>query len=211
MKSTSSKISAIALACVDILVVAIAIALFFMDKISDTTFWTVIIIACLAASPLFYLAAHGITSGIKSPQEQAAADADDIVLDDLELPRTLESTIFEAIAVIVLIAVTYVGFTTHFQNISGRNLAGVSIITSGLLVSAYTPRPSFLWGEMHNLWQVRCSARLHRILALMFAIYMLMRLCEGFYSPMVGNVYGVIIILTYIVGRIVQIRGRNRS
>lgn len=210
MKSTSRKISAIALACIDILVVAITIALFFLDKISDTTFWTVMIIACLVAAPLFYLASHSITAGIKSPQEQAAADANDIAIDDLELPRTLESTIIEAITIIVLIALTVVGFTTHFQNISGRNLAGVTLITTWLLSSAYTPRPSFFWGEMHNLWQVRCSARLHRILALMFAGYMLLRLCEGGYSPMVGNVYGVIIILTYIAGRIIQIKGRDR-
>lgn len=204
------KYAAITLAIIDLLVVAIATIMFVNGRISDYTFWVVMIVAGLVSLPLFYLTARGITAGIKSPQEQAADDAGDIPLADIKLPRSVESTLFEVITGALVIAATAVAIATHFQYISGRALAGLPIITSWLLISAYTPTPSFLWGEVHNMWQARCSARLRRILALMFASFILLKLCNWIFTPQIGNVTGAAFILTYIVGRIIQISGRNR-
>lgn len=210
MVPISNKNTAILLAIMDVLVVGAVIMLHAMNRISDTTFWTVLIVACLIAAPLCYFAAHSLTAGIKSPQQQAADNADDIPLDGIELPRTPESTIFEAITGAIVIAATAVAIATHFEHIHGRALAGLPIITSWMLYSAYHPKPSFLWGEMHNLWQVRFSARLRRILAVMFATFILLRLCVWFNQPIIEHVGFAVIILTYIAGRIIQITGRNK-
>ncbi len=69
------KYAAIALAIIDLLVVAIATIMFENGRISDYTFWDEMIVTGLVSVPLFYLTARGITAGIKSPQEQAAGDA----------------------------------------------------------------------------------------------------------------------------------------
>ena len=210
MKSTRNKRTAILLAIMDALVVGAAIMLFAMNRISDSTFWTVVIVASLIAAPLFYFVAHSFTAGIKSPKEQAAADTDDIDVDNLELPRTPETTILEAITTVIVIAVTAIAIATHFEHISGRGLFGLVIITSWLLIDAYIPRPSFLWGEIHNLWQANCSARLRRILAVMFAIHLLLRLWFWDSNPVIGYVSQTVIVITYIAGRFIQIKGRNK-
>lgn len=205
MSAMNRKYMILVLGIIDLLTVALIIELAAMDKISETTFWTVLIVACLAATPLFYLVAHGITAGIKSPQEQAAELADDIDTDNLKLPRTIETTVFEAITVAILIAAVVVWFATHYAGLDGRGMAGFVILPTWLLIRAYTPRPSFLWGEMHNIEQVQISTRLMRILAVMIAIGGLLRACVWFYTPVMGDICNGVTLLTYIVGRIIQI------
>ena len=186
------------------IIVAMVIALFLEGKISETTFWIVWIVLGLASAPVIYLIVHGITSGIKSPREQAAELADDIDTDNLTLPRTPETTVIEATTAVILIAAAVAAIATDFAGLNGRNLAGFTILSTWLLNRAYTPRPSFLWGEMHNLKQVCISARLMRILAIMIAFGGLLRACVWLYTPMMGNILFGIILLTYIVGRIIQ-------
>ena len=84
-------------------------------------------------------------------------------------------------------------------------MAGFCILPTWLLIRAYTPRPSFLWGEMHNIEQVQISTRLMRILAVMIAIGGLLRACVWFYTPVMGDICNGVTLLTYIVGRIIQI------
>ena len=188
-----------------VIIVAMVIALFMEGKISDTTFWIVWIVLGLVSAPVIYLIVHGITSGIKSPREQAAELADDIDTDNLTLPRTPETTVIEATTAVILIAAAVAAIVTHFAGLNGRGLAGFTILPTFLLISAYTPRPSFLWGEMHNLKQVYISARLMRILAIMIAFGGLMRACVWLYTPMMGHICNGVTLLTYIVGRIIQI------
>ena len=69
-----------------VIIVAMVIALFMEGKISDTTFWIVWIVLGLVSAPVIYLIVHGITSGIKSPREQAAELADDIPVIVITLP-----------------------------------------------------------------------------------------------------------------------------
>ena len=195
----------VAFAIMEFLIMAIIIGLFVMEKISDTTFWTALIVTCLAIPPLVYLAIRRITDGIKSPQEQAAELADDIDTDNLRLPRTPETTVIEATTVAIIIAAVVAAITTHFAGLSGRTLAGCTLLSTWLLIRAYTPKPSFLWGEMHNLKQVYISARLMRILALMIAFGGLLRACVWLYTPVMGHICNGVTLLTYIVGRIIQI------
>ena len=189
-----------------VIIVAMVIALFMEGKISDTTFWIVWIVLGLVSVPVIYFLVHGITSGIKSPREQAAELADDIDTDNLRLPRTPETTVIEATTAVILIAAAVAAIVTHFAGLNGRGLAGFTILPTFLLISAYTPRPSFLWGEMHNLKQVYISARLMRILAIMIAFGGLMRACVWLYTPMMGYICNGLTLLTYIVGRIIQIK-----
>ena len=189
-----------------VIIVAMVIALFMEGKISDTTFWIVWIVLGLVSAPVIYLIVHGITSGIKSPREQAAELADDIDTDNLRLPRTPETTVIEATTAVILIAAAVAAIVTHFAGLNGRGLAGFTILPTFLLISAYTPRPSFLWGEMHNLKQVYISARLMRILAIMIAFGGLMRACVWLYTPMMGHICNGVTLLTYIVGRIIQVK-----
>ena len=188
------------------IIVAMVIALFMEGKISDTTFWIVWIVLGLVSAPVIYFLVHGITSGIKSPREQAAELADDIDTDNLRLPRTPETTVIEATTAVILIAAAVAAIVTHFAGLNGRGLAGFTILPTFLLISAYTPRPSFLWGEMHNLKQVYISARLMRILAIIIAFGGLMRACVWLYTPMIGYICNGLTLLTYIVGRIIQVK-----
>lgn len=189
-----------------VIIVAMVIALFMEGKISDTTFWIVWIVLGLASAPVIYFIVHGITSGIKSPREQAAELADDIDTDNLTLPRTPETTVIEATTAVILIAAAVAAIATDFAGLNGRNLAGFTILPTWLLINAYTPRPSFLWGEMHNLQQVHISSRLMRILAMMIAFGGLLRACVWLYTPMMGHICNGLTLLTYIVGRIIQYR-----
>ena len=59
---------------------------------------------------------------------------------------------------------------------------------------------------MHNLKQVYISARLMRILAIMIAFGGLMRACVWLYTPMIGYICNGLTLLTYIVGRIIQVK-----
>ena len=188
------------------IIVAMVIALLMEGKISETTFWIVWIVLGLVSAPVIYFLVYGITSGIKSPKEQAAELADDIDTDNVKLPRTPETTIIEATTVVILIAAAVAAITTHFAGLNGRGLAGFTIIPTWLLISAYTPRPSFLWGEMHNLKQVSISARLMRILAIMIAFGGLLRACVWLYTPVMGDIWNGVTLLTYIVGRIIQVK-----
>jgi hypothetical protein len=205
MSAMNRKYMILVLGIIDLLTVVLIIALAAMDKISETTFWTALIVVCLAATPLLYLVSHSVTAGIKSPQEQAAELGDDIDTDNLKLPRTLETSIFEAITATILIAALVAWFTTHCAGLDGRGMAGFVMLPIWLLIRAYTPRPSFLWGEMHNLVQVYISARLMRILAIMIAIGGLLRACIWFYTPVMGDICNGVTLLNYIVGRIIQI------
>ena len=189
-----------------VIIVAMVIALFMEGKISDTTFWIVWIVLGLVSVPVIYFLVHGITSGIKSPREQAAELADDIDTDNLRLPRTPETTVIEATTAVILIAAAVAAIVTHFAGLNGRGLAGFTMIPIWLLIRAYTPKPSFLWGEMHNLKQVYISARLMRILALMIAFGGLLRACVWLYTPVMGHICNGLTLLTYIVGRIIQIK-----
>lgn len=189
-----------------VIIVAMVIALFMEGKISDTTFWIVWIVLGLVSAPVIYFLVHGITSGIKSPQEQAAELADDIDTDNLRLPRTPETTVIEATTAVILIAAVVAWIASHFAVLSGRHMAGFTMIPIWLLIRAYTPKPSFLWGEMHNLKQVYISARLMRILAMMIAFGGLLRACVWLYTPMMGHICNGLTLLTYIVGRIIQYR-----
>lgn len=197
-----------AVATMGLIIVAMVIALFMEGKISNTTFWIVWIVLGLASAPVIYYIVHGITARIKSPQEQAAELADDIDTDNLELPRTPETTVIEATTAAILIAAAVACIVTHFAGLNGRHLAGFTILSIWLLIRAYTPRPSFLWGEMHNLQQVYISARLMRILAIMIAIGGLLRACVWLYTPVMGHICNGVTILTYIVGRIIQLKAR---
>lgn len=91
MSPMNRKIMILALSFLDLLTVALAIALAAMNKISDTTSWT------------------------------------------------------------VLIASVGVWLASHCAGLDGRSMAGFTILPTWLLIRAYNPRPSFLWGEMHNL------------------------------------------------------------
>ena len=188
------------------IIVAMVIALLMEGKISETTFWIVWIVLGLVSAPVIYFLVYGITSGIKSPREQAAELADDIDTDNVRLPRTPETTIIEAATVVILIAAAVAAIITHFAGLNGRGLTGFTIIPTWLLISAYTPRPSFLWGEMHNLNQVSISARLMRILAIMIALGGLLRACVWLYTPVMGDIWNGVTLLTYIVGRIIQVK-----
>lgn len=205
MKTNFVKTSIIVLAIIAVLTVALIISLAALNKISETTFWTVLIVACLAATPVFYLVAHRMTAGIKSPQEQAAELADDIDLDEVKLPRTLETTILEATTATILIAAIVAWFSNHCAGLDGRGMAGFVILSTWLLIRAYAPRPSLLWGEMHNLEQVQISARLMRILAIMIALGGLLRVCVWFYTPAMGHICNGVTLLSYIAGRIIQV------
>ena len=154
-----------------VIIVAMVIALFLEGKISETTFWIVWIVLGLASAPVIYLIVHGITSGIKSPREQAAELADDIDTDNLTLPRTPETTVIEATTAVILIAAAVAAIATDFAGLNVRSLFGFTILSTWLLINAYTPRPSFLWGEMHNLKQVYISSRLMRIMAIMLLFF----------------------------------------
>ena len=189
-----------------VIIVAMVIALFLEGKISETTFWIVWIVLGLASAPVIYFIVHGITSGIKSPREQAAELADDIDTDNLTLPRTPETTVIEATTAVILIAAAVAAIATDFAGLNVRSLFGFTILSTWLLIDAYTPRPSFLWGEMHNLKQVYISARLMRILAIMIAFVGLLRACVWLYTPMMGNICSGLTLLTYIVGRIIQVK-----
>ena len=205
MKPMNNRtLTLVILAVMEFIAVAMVIALFFMGKISDTTFWIACIVLGLVSAPVIYFLVHDITSGIKSPREQAAELADDIDTDKLRLPRTPETTVLEVTTAAILIAAAVAAIVTHFEGLNGRGLAGFTILPTWLLVRAYAPRPSFLWGEMHNLEQVYISARLMRILAIMIAFGGLLRACVWLYTPMMGNILFGIILLTYIVGRIIQ-------
>ena len=192
----------------ELIAVAIIFALFMEGKISDTTFWIVWIVLGFVSAPVIYLIVHGITSRIKSPREQAAELADDIDTDDLELPRTPETTVIEVTTAAILIAAAVACIVTHFAGLNGRHLAGFTMLSIWLLIDAYTPRPSFLWGEMHNFKQVYISARLMRILAILIAIGGLLRACVWLYTPVMGHICNGITLLTYIAGRIIQLKSR---
>ena len=205
MKPMNNRtLTLVILAVMEFIAVAMVIALFFMGKISDTTFWIAWIVLGLVSAPVIYFLVHDITSGIKSPQEQAAELADDIDTDKLRLPRTPETTVIEVTTAAILIAMAVAAIVTHFEGLNGRGLAGFTILPTWLLVRAYAPRPSFLWGEMHNLEQVYISARLMRILAVMIAFGGLLRACVWLYTPMMGHVCNGVTLLTYIAGRIIQ-------
>ena len=189
-----------------VIIVAMVIALFLEGKISETTFWIVWIVLGLASAPVIYLIVHGITSGIKSPREQAAELADDIDTDNLTLPRTPETTVIEVTTAVIVIAAAVAAIATDFAGLNVRSLYGLTILSTWLLINAYTPRPSFLWGEMHNLKQVYISARLMHILAIMIAFVGLLRACVWLYTPMMGYICSGLTLLTYIVGRIIQVK-----
>ena len=189
-----------------VIIVAMVIALFLEGKISETTFWIVWIVLGLASAPVIYFIVHGITSGIKSPREQAAELADDIDTDNLTLPRTPETTVIEATTAVILIAAAVAAIATDFAGLNVRSLFGFTILSTWLLINAYTPRPSFLWGEMHNLKQVYISSRLMRIMAIMIAFGGLLRACVWLYTPLMGHICNGLTLLTYIVGRIIQYR-----
>lgn len=91
MSPMNRKIMILALSFLDLLTVALVIALAAMNKISDKTSWT------------------------------------------------------------VLIASVGVWLASHCAGLDGRSMAGFTILPTWLLIRAHTPRPSFLWGEMHNL------------------------------------------------------------
>ena len=192
----------------ELIAVAIIFALFMEGKISDTTFWTVWFVLGLVSAPVIYFIVHGITSRIKSPREQAAELADDIDTDNLKLPRTPETTVIEATTAAILIAAAVAAIVTHFEGLDIRGLAGCTILSTSLLIEAYTPRPSFLWGEMHNLQQVYISSRLMRILAILIAIGGLLRACVWLYTPIMGHICNGVTLLTYIAGRIIQLKSR---
>lgn len=197
-----------AVAVMGLIIVAMVMALFMEGKISNTTFWIVWIVLGLISAPVIYLIVHGVTSRIKSPREQAAELADDIDTDDLELPRTPETTVIEVTTVAILIAAAVACIVTHFAGLNGRHLAGFTMLSIWLLIDAYTPRPSFLWGEMHNFKQVYISARLMRILAILIAIGGLLRACVWLYTPIMGHICNGVTLLTYIAGRIIQLKSR---
>lgn len=208
MKPTNKRtLIIVALAIMEFLVMAIIIGSFVMGRISSTTFWTALIVTCLAMPPLAFLATRYITSGIKSPQEQAEG-ADDFNLDELIAPRTPESTIIEIISIALLIIAWYIILTSHSSYRGIRFLGTLTIAIIGLLVNAYIPGNSFLFGKFNNIRQVQISIRLRRILAVIFSIYAALYTCTCFNTTVLGYVFLGITALTIIVFRIIQDKAR---
>jgi hypothetical protein len=209
MKPTNKRtLIIVALAIMEFLVMSIIIGSFVMGRISSTTFWTALIVTCLAMPPLAFLATRHITSGIKSPQEQAASAADDFNLDELIAPRTPESTIIEIISIALLIIAWYIILTSHSSYRDIRFLGTLTIAIIGLLVNAYIPDNSFLFGKLNNIKQVQISIRLRRILAVIFSIYATLYTCTCFNTTVLGYVFLGITALTIIVFRIIQDKAR---
>lgn len=209
MKPMNKRTLTIAvLAIIEFLIMAIIIGLFVMGRISDMTFWTALIVACLAIPPIVYLATRRITDGIKSPQEQAAYANDDLNLEQLFVPRTLESTIFEFFSIALLITAWYIILSSHGPYESIRDLAILTIAVVSLLVEAYLPVNSFFFGKLKNLGQVQISTRLKRTLAAILATYAVLRTCACFNTPVLGYVFLGITVLTFIVFRVIQHKAR---
>lgn len=194
-----------AFAITEFLILGIIIGLFVMGRISDTTFWTALIVTCLAIPPLVYLATRRITDGIKTPQEQAA---DIINLDELHVPRTPESTIIEIISIALIGVAWCIILSSHALRESIELMVALTISVISLLVNAYIPSNSFLFGKLNNLRQVQISIRVKRILAVIFSIYAAFYVCSCFNTRVLGYVFLGVTALTIIVFRIIQDKAR---
>ena len=196
------------IAIMEFLVIVVDIALFVMGKISVATFWTVMIILGLASAPLFYFAARGITAGIKSPQEQAADEVDGFNLDELILSRTPESTIIEIVSLVILIAAWCVVGRNHFLHDDISFMVGVTVSVIFLLGDAYLPAHTVIYGKRHNLRQATVSARLKRVMAVLFSMSSLLNVLKWLHMPVLEYVCVAVLVLTYIVFRYVMHRAR---
>lgn len=206
MKPLNKRTLAIvAFAITEFLILGIIIGLFVMGRISDTTFWTALIVTCLAIPPLVYLATRRITDGIKTPQEQAA---DIINLDELHVPRTPESTIIEIISIALIGVAWCIILSSHALRESIELMVALTISVISLLVNAYIPSNSFLFGKLNNLRQVQISIRVKRILAVIFSIYAAFYVCSCFNTRVLGYVFLGVTALTIIVFRIIQDKAR---
>ena len=209
MKTMNKKTLPLAIiAVMEVIIVALVIALFVMGSISDTTFWTVWIVLGLASVPVIYFVVRGVTAGIKSPQEKAAQEADDLNLDEIRLPRTIKSTLVELLTLVLLIAAWWIAVANHSLHSAPDVFICVTIWAIFLLAEAYFPVSSFIFGKMRNSRQVYISALHKRVLAVVLAATGLIRACASIYTSVMDIVLVAVLVLTYAAFRIVQYKAK---
>jgi hypothetical protein len=131
-------------------------------------------------------------------------------IDQVKVDRTLEGTIMEALAVLLLAATWVIGLMKHQSaSATGEGLLAkcivFSIIVVLLLVASYFPKFFSNSHQLSNMRQVLLSVRMIRVLAIEFALTVLfMVISGGLMSPQydcswVFNIIIIVMLLTALL------------
>lgn len=173
-----------------IVLVADIVLFFALEAISGTAFGiTALISAPLAVIPflLFY-----------APDEMGEIWKDSDFERSNWLPRTKESTLFEAAAALILIILWAIVLASHTKELEMPVL--ITVVVIALLISAYNANSGrySIWRGKKNMKQSLIRARLTRIVAVVIALFGMLSLIPGVNTIFVGVAFFVIVILTYI-------------
>lgn len=110
-------------------------------------------------------------------------------IEQVKVGRTLEGTIIEVLAVILLAIAWVIGLTKHqFSGAMGEKLLGICIVFSiaivVLLVTCYFPKYFNHSRQLRNMRQVMLSIRMSRVLAIELAlIALILTISNNLISP----------------------------
>ena len=173
-----------------IVLVADIVLFFALEAISGTAFGiTALISAPRAVIPflLFY-----------APDEMKSIWKDSDFERSNWLPRTKESTLFEAATALILIILWAIVLASHTKELEMPVL--ITVVLIALLISAYNANSGrySIWRGKKNMKQSLIRARLTRIVAVVIALFGMLSLIPGVNTIFVGVAFFVIVILTYI-------------
>ena len=170
--------------------IADCILFFAAEAISGTAFGvTALISAPLAVIPFLLLYA---------PDEMEEIWKDSGFVKRNWLPRTKESTLFEAASAIILIIAWVIAWASHYEPMV--HLMTITVLVISFLISAYNTRSrwNFRWTRNNHMLQIRMHSRLSRIMAVEVAFFGLLFLIPGSDKTFVTVAFLVIAILTYV-------------
>ena len=191
MKPINKK-TLIWIAALGAMVLIADIILFFaLEAISGTAFGvTAILSAPFAIIPLLFLYA---------PDEMEVIIKGSILDHDGWLPRTKESTLFEAASALILIITWVIAYATHnLESVAPLISTLVAII---LLITAYFKRKTMYSFRLTlNMRQILIQARLSRILAVVTALFGMVAVCPGINTSVLPVVYIILACIICCIG-----------
>lgn len=202
MKPINKK-TLIWIAALGAMVLIADIILFFaLEAINGTAFGvTAILSAPFAIIPLLFLYA---------PAEMEVVMKGSILDKNGWLPRTKESTLFEAASALILIITWVIAYATHnLESVAPLISTLVAII---LLITAYFKRKtiySFRWTL--NMRQLVIQARLSRILAVVTALFGMVAVCPEINTKVLPVVYIILASIICCIGLSIMGKHANDS
>ena len=174
MKPMNRKSALTLFAIIEAIILIPLILLLGMGKMSNVTF-------ALALFTLLFLSLATVVFILYKYPATGAEKKEGFDPDSVEVRRTREGTIFEAITGIIVFAAWAIALATHrfigedgkilYREIFSMFFCVLPIVS--LLIDVYTPSDLHLTGKLTNARQVGHAVRMNRILAAIFAVVLL--------------------------------------